>query len=68
MYPEQGRLVCRAPGAPFLPRLLTRCPALPQQLVKVAASVKIKEMHTAFIAFLLGLSFSVSNCECERAL
>lgn len=41
-----------APGASLLPRLLTRFPALPQRLVKVTASVKIKEMHAAFMSFL----------------
>lgn len=52
-----SRVVCCsmmwAPGASLLPRLLTRFPALPQQLVKVMASVKIKEMHAAFMSFLL---------------
>lgn len=43
---------CGRLGPRSCPRLLTRFPALPQRLVKVMASVKIKEMHAAFMSFL----------------
>lgn len=50
-----SRVVCCnmmwAPEALLLPRLLTRFSALPQQLVKVTASMKIKQMHAAFMSF-----------------
>lgn len=55
LLPEQGRVLqydVGARGPRSCPFLLTRFQALPQQLVKVTASVKIKEMHAAFMGFL----------------